>query len=330
MFTFKIYLDQNIWDRIVKNRFSELCINSSEDAKIEYCYSDTTLEEFSRIENDNDRLPYLNALQEKKAKYLNVDNETEISTLQDINPINKYNDYIENRKSYSHIMTNTEDFLFKIISGNEERSFDEIFHSMFSQVRDILKDSMKNVSPLDTEYNHNLSQLYLQAEKQISGLEQMLTESFKNNKLISPTNNAIKNHGFIDRKEFNNIPSENAVQYAWAKTKVFLLNNNIDEFDKIEDFFHSVLSNQPNTKWNWMTKINSLYNYLNYVGYWQDEKLHKKRNYIPSVNDTNHAYYAAFAHLFLTRDSRFFKKLKAVYSYFNIETKVYHYTEKKK
>jgi hypothetical protein len=48
----------------------------------------------------------------------------------------------------------------------------------------------------------------------------------------------------------------------------------------------------------------------------------KSEKYVASLHDTSHAIYAAYSDVFVTNDANFARKVKAVYQWLGVETKV--------
>ncbi|WP_395007150.1 hypothetical protein [Undibacterium sp.] len=64
--------------------------------------------------------------------------------------------------------------------------------------------------------------------------------------------------------------------------------------------------------------VEKLMEYLETQRYFPD----KSDKYIASLHDTSHAIYAAYADVFVTNDDNFARKVKAVYQWLGVETKV--------
>lgn len=327
-YIYKIYLDQNILDFILKDKFPEISISNNDniDIKIEYIYSSTTLDEFNRIDNEKYRSDFLNLLKEKKAKYIEVDHNTENYKLIGCDPIEKYKSHIENRTDSKSFSDDSTDFIFKLLTGNETRSYSDILTSYFGEIKEFTQSSLNN----SREFLDDSTAKVIEESMKIieKGLDQMPniirgilpSDDDKSNNLKN-----LKNVLPYKIDELNNIPPEEAVDYIWEKFKTLIPNetNNI----RIEEFFEKISSTNSKKKWGMLERINFLYNFLNYYGYWQDKKLDKKRKFIPSLNDAGHAFYASYADLFITRDIAFYMKLKAVYHYYKINTSLHHHKE---
>lgn len=71
-------------------------------------------------------------------------------------------------------------------------------------------------------------------------------------------------------------------------------------------------------------RISIIYDFLNLIGYFPDESLNKENKYLRSGLDRHHAMLGCFCDIFVTRDKRFIKKIKVIYEYFNLSTKIYN------
>lgn len=69
--------------------------------------------------------------------------------------------------------------------------------------------------------------------------------------------------------------------------------------------------------------IENTMEYLEYQRYYPD----KSEKSLASLHDTTHAIYGAYADIFVTNDANFSKKLKAVYEWLGVETKVFNRKE---
>lgn len=70
-------------------------------------------------------------------------------------------------------------------------------------------------------------------------------------------------------------------------------------------------------------KIFIIYDFLNLIGYYPDESLNKENKFLRSNLDRSHATLGCFCDIFVTHDKRFIKKMKVIYEYFNLATKIY-------
>lgn len=326
---FRVYPDQNVWDYILKGKFPEITFDQKIDRpfKIEFVYSKTTLDEFERIQNQEQRNEFLGLLKNRDAKYIEINYETEDANFVDCDPFKQYSIHIQNKDIAISTINAFQDFSFKMLSGDKTRSVEDIWNTIFGNMTDLFKSSISKIEDkLDDKMKENIAKslsYFNELPKYISEMFSASIPSINQSPLKS-----LKEALPYDLSEINNLETENAVRTIWDKTKRFYGvddNGNESVENKFEQLFNS--NNKFAKPWKMLEKINAVYLFLNMSGYWQDESLEKKRKFIPSINDAGHAFCAAYSHLFITRDMRFAKKLKAVYAYFNIGTQVFHYDE---
>ncbi|MFA5518034.1 MAG: hypothetical protein WDA74_02135, partial [Spirochaetota bacterium] len=253
----------------------------------------------------------------------------EHATLIDCDPIEKFQWHNENKNDFKSFSDDTTDFMFKILTGNETRSYSDILTSYFGEIKKTIQSPFNNSKEfLDADtikiFESNMEIIETCLEQLPDFLRTFLPcDDEKSNNLKN-----IKNVLPYKIEELNNISPDEAVDYIWKNYQTFI---SIETNDlKIEEFFEKLSATNTHKKWGMLEKINFLYNFLNYHGYWSDKKLDKKRKFIPSLNDASHAFYASFSDLFITRDVAFYMKLKAVYHYYNINTCLHHYKDNKK
>lgn len=316
---------------MVKQKFPTISVKTEDGQPypIEYIYSDTTLNELERILDKKKREQFLELLKTMNAKYIRVNLETEAATFEEIDPFENYDSHVHNQSETKDVISAFQDFSYKMISGSEVRSHEDIWGTIFRSSLDLIKSSIPDFE----------SEQWKEEQQKITGIIDGLEHSFDDfiktiaDSFPETSLNALKELKSkfpYTLQEINNIEPELAVSAIWERSKE-ILDAQYKTSERIEDFFERIMNTNKDQRkpWKALHKINMVYNFLNYFGYWQDENLDRKRKFIPSLNDASHAYYAAFSSLFITRDLRLFMKLKAVYSYFQINTKIFHYDEKK-
>jgi|GEM_PF-4601897 len=65
-----------------------------------------------------------------------------------------------------------------------------------------------------------------------------------------------------------------------------------------------------------------MFNFLNIVDYWPDNKLEKEKNFRAFMSNSQHA---AYTNEFLTRDERFARRMNTFYEYLNIGTYISYF-----
>jgi hypothetical protein len=326
---YRIYLDQNIWDYILKEKFPPISIKQEDGSLIpfEYIYSDKTLDELDRIENIKKRNEFLDIFKKKNAKLIKINHEDERAYFFNINPFDAYEKHCNHKIGSDVIIQGFEDLTFQMLTGNDSRSIEEIWSSIFKQISKSLKSS---ISEINDQLDENIKK---ETDNIIKFIDFDVPESMNSLSLLYPSNiqNALKELKKslpYDSCNINNVNPEIAVKTIWEKVKIFY-GKSMNSSERIEQVFERMFENgnKYSQKWKMLEKINIVYFFLNIYGYWQDENLERKRKFIPSLNDMGHSYYATYCNLFITRDLRLSKKLEAVYKYFNIGTKVFLYHE---
>jgi len=326
---FRVYPDQNVWDYMLKGNIPQVSIKlpDGNSYPVEYIYSSTTLDELERIVDSDQRDLFLKFIKDISAKYISVDFETEKACFQSIDPYKQYSSHIENKASTKEIVSAFQDFSYQMLSGDNSRTIEDIWNTIFGDLSKMLKKSLSEINNIDDRIKEDLTSKIKSFDEYTNKLIELLPIIIPKSQ-IKPLK-AIKAILPYDYIEINNLKAENAVKIIWEKVKkLYESEDDLDE--KVEQVFEKIYGNNknPKKKWKMLEKINAVYMFLNMSGYWQDENLDKRRKFIPSINDASHAFYAAYSNLFMTRDFRLSKKLEAVYSYYDIETKVFYYNEK--
>lgn len=122
---------------------------------------------------------------------------------------------------------------------------------------------------------------------------------------------ALINHIGVDLKRINNYEPEEVVEY---------LNNAIQKnlqlgFTEIIDLAGTSLRD----------RINTLFNLLDFVGFWKDKK--NEKSDLARLYDASHAYFASGCDFFITNDKRALKKTKVAFYLNHIDTKVMSFQE---
>jgi hypothetical protein len=115
----------------------------------------------------------------------------------------------------------------------------------------------------------------------------------------------------IDKKRINNYAAREVVNHMNA-----ILTNNIsiDLSQMIQSA--GVMLHE---------KINSVFNFLDILGYWTDKETHKSD--FARVYDATHVFFASGCDYFVSNDKRARNKAKVAYELFDIQTKVVSYEE---
>lgn len=115
----------------------------------------------------------------------------------------------------------------------------------------------------------------------------------------------------IDKNRINNYNSQNVIDHINS-----LLKNKEEE--EVQQFDFEMIINLAGT--NLHEKINSIFNFMDIVGYWKDKQTEKSD--LARMYDAGHTYYASGCDFFISDDKRARNKAKVAYEFCNIKTKV--------
>ena len=137
-------------------------------------------------------------------------------------------------------------------------------------------------------------------------------------KLNAPTeikkdlNNKFKEKYNINSSQIGNIEAENFLTNNSIKNifNIYLkeLNENIKDWNYIKNSHREIEET-----------ISILFAFLDDIGYNKGSD----RQIVSNIHDNTHAIYATVADVFVTADEKFYKRVKAIYSYLGVPTKIY-------
>lgn len=113
----------------------------------------------------------------------------------------------------------------------------------------------------------------------------------------------------IDKNSINNYNSQNVIDH---------INSLLKKKEEDEEFDFEMIINLAGT--NLHEKINSIFNFMDIVGYWKDKQTEKSD--LARMYDAGHTYYASGCDFFISDDRRARNKAKVAYEFCNIKTKV--------
>lgn len=311
---YRIYLDQNIYDDLVKSRYS-----LESEINFLIVYSTSTLAEISRMTTDY-RTKFLEVLRDNNSEYIWI--EKGLAYFKDVDPFLKFEDYLNNINEYP-IMQDMMDFALKLHGGRQEVSFDELLSKQQTSFISLLQDGLND---LDDEIKKKFDEEFKELKKNgrivFDQLKKQLHEFYGENESINPRKEIEKTTG-LSAKRLNNIKAPNIIEKIFTALK----ENSPDfekEFGVPEDYFKWETFNI--NKKDIFSKINFIFNFLNIVGYWPDNNIANENKFNAAMSDSQHASYAAYTNEFYTRDYKFSKRLFAVYEYLNIGTKIKYFS----
>jgi len=321
-----VYLDQNILDVLTKHKVDELRKPLTEDLQV--VYSDETLKEIRRSKGFESNFLY--TLKTLNAKHLKVDVEhdftmTNRASITERNPFDAYNEYCYRcDESISNGMENSLfQFLFKLNGGRPEDSLNTIVSDIHIKLLEQLDMAINHSGDLPKHSQDLLKKMIGSIKKELPGVfdnfENLMLECGQDGRHLSWVEKFRSEIGF-GPKELNNIEPPNVLIQIWEKLSsspsLSQSNIDIDEFFKLKE---NPLN--PSEPYYNHQKVTTIYNMLNFVGYYPDSKMHKERRFIAASSDNNHASMASFCDFLLSHDDSFIKKTKAAFEYLGISTK---------
>jgi len=317
-----IYYDQNILDFFIKGFFDQENFITIPDCLVIPVFSDITIVEILRIENEESREKFLEYLDKRDFYHISIDYENDAAKLIRLRAKEMYEQIINESGQFAPLEEAFLDLTHSFIGGEDALSpaenMGKIIDCSFNMLKEVLEDVSEDVVFPD-EISNQIDALKMNKNQMKEAFYDIFPSSGETDEALK----RIKEEFDIDPQKLNNISPEDAVINIWKLIQP-KLTGSFHQHKKIEDFLQSIYQGNEKTPWTSMHLISSLYNALNYFGYWQDRRLVKKNKFIPSYNDSRHAYHASYSDVFVTRDKRFAKKLKAVYVYLGINTRVIH------
>ncbi|MDH5445985.1 MAG: hypothetical protein OEY52_10530 [Gammaproteobacteria bacterium] len=318
------YLDQNVLVYIVDHADTEFFQVLD---KYTVVYSDETLCEIRRYD-EVDGLKYIQVLENLDAKYMvaglfRKDFPQLKPNFVDKPPIEIYRNYCYLNKDKNEVSENLAEFSHKFYGGKRDKSFKDIFskgESNLSDIFDNLLNDMKDLS-MGTEYFSSVFEILKEENIKVnSKILKNLNGSIENESEYDAVND-FRSSFSLSSNELNNITGNNVAFKIW-KT-VIEKNNKITDSISIEQFFGiDVDSVYGLDEISISEKIIRMYNMLNFIGYYPDQKLHLDGKFISSTSDSTHAVMGAHADVLFTIDKRFARKIEAIYEYLNIKVEV--------
>lgn len=311
---YRIYLDHNIYDDLVKNRYS---IES--EVNLSIVYSTSTLAEISRMTPDY-RTKFLELLRDINSEYIWI--EKGLAYFNQVDPFLEFEDYLNNLNEYP-IIQEMMDFALKLHGGKQEVSFDELISKQQASFLSLLQDGLDDLDDeIKKEFDEKFKDLKKNGMVVFDQLKKQLHEFYGENESIDPRKEIEKTTG-LSAVQLNNIEAPNIIEKIFSALKESTPDFEV-QFGQPEDYFKWDTFNI--NKEDLFSKINFIFNFLNIVGYWPDNNIADEKKFNAAMSDSQHASYAAYTNKFLTRDFKFSKRLYAVYEYLNIGTEVKYFS----
>lgn len=324
------YLDQNVWDFLVKGRLDSIDHMLRDRGQYQVIYSHVTLEEISRIKAPEKRKPFLDYLERLDAYYLEVESG-ETGYLRNHRPTYLYNelfpepsgDEMDNvTEAAIHSM---EQLLFKMTGGRQGVDLDSVLgegKDSFEALLVMLRQSAKEMGIDEALYDEYLAEMQGRYSSAADGISKHFEEAVPDTTEFDGIK-VFRDFTSLGPLQLNNIEPPGVIEQIWERLK----GSGVFESDQvtIDMIFGDGLADFTGQgKMSTIQRINSIYHMLNWIGYFSDPKMNSERNFRAALSDQGHAGYAAYAGIVLSRDERFVKKATATYEYLNIQTEVVH------
>jgi hypothetical protein len=292
-------------------------------------YSDENIDEINRSKSRREQFLDLLVRLGAKHVYIPLDENFKPSEVIEIytkNPRDRLAELVEARRGYE-LLESGLDSLTKIYGGLESSTMTEIASSQLDSVEKMLKEQLLTPDIDDPELAEGkamleklLVDLTATRARTISGLSE-LDAMCKQRPLLQQVQEELE----IGPIQLNNVKPPNEIEQIWAMvghaygapSKNFM------------EFVQTALSlrdengrSQPKT----FQLVNAIYNWLNMIGFYRDEKMHKPSRTKASFGDMTHAGYGIACDHFYCDDMRMRRKISATYEYLNLKTKIQELT----
>jgi hypothetical protein len=311
-----IYLDHNVLDALVKERYPSLK-HALIHERLQVVYSDESLYEISKSIGFEEQ--FMKTLVDLKAKHISavLDDQhrvTDTASLDSRDPCDVYTTYRETIADAP-----TQDFglfalLQKFFGGRSEETFADITRQAGQELHDLLetlKQDMATVELPNLIDRNKARQDIGDLQRLFPGMIGSLGTQLDNQEHLA-TVASVEVSLDAGPKVLQNLKGPRILEQIWDRNSGTLPGGEMP----FERFFGLVGPNdQPRRA---LEKINSIYHQLNVLGYYRDKRLpHKLQG---SLSDMSHAGMASFCQVFMCFDMRLSKKAKAAYEHLKVST----------
>lgn len=325
-----VYLDHNILDKMTKGDPNGIG-NLFRDGDFIAAYSNENLSEIKRSIGYEDT--FLKVLKEIGARKIIPDMDNMFRCLgtaqiHEGDPFDFYNCFkneVDDMPEFGYGMGG---MVRKMYGGMGEHTFSDIFENGIQEIGDLTQITEEDIYKLDIgvsekeELKEALKLLPVILKNLYSDLGTKLDNSF--------VESAIKDFESttgIGPMVLKNITGPNIINTVWEQVKGSFSGSDTT----LEKFFgldQSEWSNEPDRELSAAEKVNAIYHQLNYIGYFRDSDMKKKRRAIASFSDMTHAGMATFCKIFICGDEGLIKKAEAAYEYLGLGTKIVYIKNK--
>lgn len=329
----RVYLDHNILDLHRKGVAPDLFNKLKSNFQI--IYSDETLKEIRRSKEG--AAQFLATLEELDAchiKFFMTENApTGDAYLTQLNPQEAYKGFCDNDGEFGHVSDSMQQLLLKFFGGRKGETIAEVnmeqrksFEMLMEQMECLIKEVSEEMPGLSDEFEQVSAIMRAQHREVMDDFEKTMAQHVKDERNWSATLDYRTAMG-VGPIDLNNIQPPNVIQKIWDKFKdkppFDTLNFTIDDFIGL-----SGSHTKPPRPLFVHEKVATIYNFLNIIGYYPDNKLDNSGRFTASMSDQQHASIAVFADCLLSCDKNFVRKARAAYEYLGLHTQVIqlHYT----
>jgi hypothetical protein len=329
------YVDHNVLDLMTKgdpDGLSELFRQTN----MVPVFSDENLAEIQRSIGYERK--FLDLLQRIGARYLvPVLDETLRHTgraeIRQVDPLDVFGAYTENVNALPDSGFGLSGMLQKFYGGRENQSFGEILSGGAEELRQLLKkveEELRDIPGIDNAMRVAVAQA-------VSNVPQLMEEEYKNfaKQLDTEPTSAVKRLEEVTGlgpkalQSNANIRPPGVVRKIWELVEAKL--QSVDQGEgglDLETFFgikpHPFEADASRER-TLLEKVNAVYHQLNFLGYYRDSNMGRRRRFVASFSDMTHAGLASFCHVLICRDEDLVMKAAAAYEHLNVGTTILHY-----
>lgn len=311
-----VYVDQNILIYLRDGKLSRSVFEDLLSNNIRAVYSDETLKEISRASSSSEGL--LEVLRALDAAHLRpiLDRKNHLSasarvTLKD--PSQAFREYELMAKRSPLQMFGMQDVLFKQFGGKDERTNRQILEKGASDLSAYVRNAVDKVDDSDPMSRILKSQM-MKVEELIFYAGSSLADAYEKTGFQTVREiDALEGFG---PTELNNLTGPHILKKVWHRLSK---SSGAGEQDPETQFLQHLSQYGATSK---PALANSIYSYLNFVGYWRDKKLMNRGRFDASISDSSHAGLASYCRFLISGDRPMLKKTFAAFEYLDIGTTI--------
>lgn len=327
-----VYLDQNVLDLAVKEKdpafFSRLMNN------YQVVYSDDTLREIKRSGQPE---VFLTALESMSAMHFKYQTDHTLQPtggmlITSHSPFQTYETYLGIEPIYDVMLAAAHQTNLKLYGGRKGSSFSAISREQVETFKAFMSHVSEQLAQLGDEQPEAASALK-QCIDMLQRQYEIATE-VSSGELAKYIGDASGQSGIqayrsavgVGPVQLNNVQPPNVIRKIWD------MHQELDGHKGMGYVIENFLGISPHPiygrEMHQHEKVTSIYNVLNVIGYKPDSSLNKEHRHIAAISDAAHASVASHAHILLSADTAFVCKVRAIYEFLEIPTKVYLVTFK--